>query len=92
MNETKRVGVISKVDVDGKVVEFLGYGNYLGEYPMEGADDLGFADLQVNVPHIRLDCGETVCGIDASYWSSEDSMKESLIDYENRGFIVKNLR
>jgi hypothetical protein len=86
---TERVGVIESVDSDNKIVKFLGYGEYLGEEPMnEGTADLGFDGLTIDVPVIKLDSGDTVYGSDVAFWSSQESMEESIVDYLNRGFQV----
>ena len=85
----ERVGVIESVDTDKKIVNFMGYGDYVGEEAMnEGSADLGFDGMSIDVPVIKLDSGEKVYGSDVAFWSSQESVEESIVDYLNRGYKI----
>jgi len=87
----KRVGVIKTVDSDTKMIHFLGYGSYLGDFPETEGNDLGFADMEINVPTIKMDDGSVVKGTNVSFWSSEESIQESLSDYKSKGYTINHV-
>ena len=81
----KRMGLIESVDSKNKIVNLLGYGEFLGDFPKKFDD--GF---DVNTPKIKLDSGEEVWGSDVSYFSEASEIKQLITDYKNRGYTIKN--
>jgi hypothetical protein len=77
-----RVGAI--LGSKGKeIVEFLGYGTYVGDEAPEGAVG-NVAELTGGLfpnPKIELDNGKVVWGCEC-WWGPEDVIKEKLEDYE----------
>lgn len=74
----ERVGAI--LGTKGKTVEFLGYGIYEGDFPLE---ELG----GMPNPRIKLDSGATTWGCEC-WWGSEQKIKNDLLEYEANGYSV----
>jgi hypothetical protein len=88
----KRVGVIESVDNDTKIVQFLGYGTYLGDFPQtEGLDDFGLDDMEINVPTIKMDNGCTIYGTNVSFWASDESIQESFREFKGKGYTINHV-
>ena len=89
-----RVGALLGVDGELKVIQFLGYGKYVGDQvPDEGAvgglAELARAMLKEN-PKIELDSGQVVWGCEC-WWSPEDEMKKTILEYGKQGYVVETV-
>lgn len=73
-----RVGAI--LGGDGETVEFLGYGVYEGDFPLEELG--GFPN-----PRIKLDSGATTWGCEC-WWGPEDVIKNKLEGYKANGLTI----
>lgn len=86
-----RVGALISA-TDGKV-EFLGYGEYVGE-EVPPPDSLGFGEILNDVdrenPKLELDNGETVYGCEC-WWGYEDKVKKRLEEYKDEGMTVEEV-
>jgi hypothetical protein len=86
-----RVGCLLSADEDTKIVQFLGYGKFVGmEIPDENA--AGLAELcrklkQTN-PKIVLDSGKVVWGCEC-WWKKESEIKKEMDVYDSHGFKIK---
>ncbi len=83
----ERVGAILKA-ADG-VVEFLGYGVYVGDFvPKEAAGFMadGLREVEMSNPKIELDDGEVVYGCEC-WWGSEEKVKKMLETYDEIKYI-----
>ncbi len=78
MKKNERVGAILSQE-DG-VIEFLGYGTYVGDEVPYGADGiLAETVVKYNIknPCILLDSGKKVFGCEC-WWGPEETVKEAL--------------
>ena len=87
-----KVGVIESIDDANKIVNFAGFGEYVGECDIP--DDIleaeyGFVDIAVSAPKIRLESGEEIWASGSVWYSDEESMKVTLEEYEAEGFTIK---
>lgn len=78
-----RVGAI--LSQNAKECEFLGYGVYEGDHPVEIIP--GFSS---DNPRIKLDSGEIVWGCEC-WWGSEENFKQQLERFTAAGGKVKNV-
>ena len=78
MNKGQRVGAI--FSAKDSVVQFLGYGEYVGD-KIPPANIGGF-NLGLPNPKIRLDNGEIVWGCEC-WWGPEEKIRKSLELYDN---------
>ena len=91
-----RVGAILSVDPDTKIVEFLGYGVYEGQFPVEGlaavieafTGEKADPDDILN-PRIKLDDGVVVWGYQA-WWAPEDIIRKKIERLSADGFDIKS--
>jgi hypothetical protein len=93
MQVGSRVGAIIGGDPEAKVVNFLGYGIYDGDHiPPKGVTFLGLDlfDLEHSNPKIILDSGEVVWGCQV-WWGNEISVKKRIEQYEQAGYMVKQI-
>lgn len=82
-NKGDRIGAI--LGSDGKVVRWLGYGVYEGDFvpPKEiGGFNLGFPN-----PRLKLDNGDVVWGCEC-WWGSEKGIIEQLEKYRANGYTI----
>jgi len=87
-----KVGVIESIDDKNKVVNFAGYGEYVGEFnlPEEILEaEYGLIDMEVSASKIRLESGKDIWASGAVWYSDEESMKITLEEYEAEGFTIK---
>ena len=80
-----RVGIISEVHETNKIVNLVGYGEYLGDVILE--DDLGLG-IDITVPEVMLDTGHKVTTQDC-YWAEETVIKDEIANYEAKGYEIK---
>ena len=89
-----RVGAILGSNKQTKVIDFLGYGVYEGDYVPQEAVGM-MADMlkehKVNNPCIKLDSGQKVYGCEC-WWGSEEQVKEQLEDAVKQGYTVKDVQ
>jgi hypothetical protein len=77
-----RVGAI--LGANDKVVEFLGYGKYLGEEIPPGSH------LPFSNPKIQLDTDEIIWGYQC-WWGSEKEIREMVEKYVTSGFSIQTI-
>ena len=83
-----RVGAFISARDDDKVIEFLGYGEYVGcEVPPE---EVGGYNMGLPNPKIKLDNGETVWGCQC-WWGPEVSIQRKLKEYEAAGYTIRTM-
>jgi len=92
-----RIGAILSVDGNAKIIEFLGYGVYEGQFPVEALAEFiegmtGEKASQEDIlnPRMKLDNGQTVWGYQV-WWGPEDAIKDQVADLVSSGFKVKNV-
>ena len=88
-----KVGVIESVDDVNKIINFAGYGEYVGEFKIPDAileEEYGFVDMEVSASKIRLESGREIWASGAVFYSDEESMKVTLEEYEADGFTIKS--
>lgn len=93
-----RVGAI--IGVENKIVTFLGYGVFEGDFYPEDAVGFIANALRFNVekgkakkedktnPRIKLDNGGSVYGCEC-WWGSEEKVKKELEKYKKAGYEIK---
>jgi hypothetical protein len=94
----ERVGAL--LGVKNKVVDFLGYGVYEGDFdpddPTYEPNAVGLVHDMATMrghflnPRIKLDSGKTVWGCEC-WWGSEEQMKEEIERYKIAGFSIKDV-
>lgn len=85
-NKGDRVGVMLGAKAD--IIEFIGYGTYLGEEipPPE----IGGYNFQALTPKIQLDDGKIVWGCEI-WWGDETAMKRNINAWEVEGFTIQTI-
>jgi len=90
----ERVGAI--LGAKGKLVEFLGYGIYEGDFdpddpnyiPNPVGDTANMAKgFHLLNPRIKLDNGKIVWGCEC-WWGNENAIKSQLEKYKSAGFTI----
>ena len=87
-NIIKRLGIIKSIDVDNKIIDFLGYAKYIGQFDkkIEEFDMLVLTDkaiLENNNEEVWLD--------DYSYFSDSDSIDKLIEEYKKDGYVINNI-
>ena len=89
-----RVGALLGIDGKLKIIQFLGYGEYVGDRVPDVSAAGMLAELARFMlrenPKIKLDSGQIVWGCEC-WWSPEDEMKEKILEYEKQGYIVETV-
>ena len=88
-----KVGVIESVDTTNKIVNFAGYGEYLGEHNLPSEileEDFGLTDMEVTASKILLDSGREVWASGSVWYTDEENMKVTLEEYEAEGYTINN--
>jgi len=81
----KILGLVESIDDKNKIVNFLGYGEYLGQFPKPIED---FDDMTAETPKVKLDNGKEVWCDEVSFYSEKSSMEFTIADYKNRGYTI----
>lgn len=88
-----KVGVIESVDEAKKIINFAGYGEYIGEFDIPNdvlEEEYGFSDIPVSASKIRLENGREIWASGAVWYSDEESMRVTLEEYEAEGYTIKH--
>jgi hypothetical protein len=100
-----RVGAILGANKEEKVVDFLGFGVYLGALPVDNEAVGLMAEVRrefqrehpelasrpgTGNPKIQLDSGETVYGCEC-WWGGETNVKKRLDEYRKDGWTVREV-
>jgi len=91
---TKRIGVIESVNEKEKLINFYGYGEYLGEFtlPDEIAEaDFGLVGMGISTSKVKLENGKEIWVSGSVWYASEESMKDELLKYEKKGYTIKHV-
>ncbi len=80
-----RVGVMLGADSEKNEIQFLGFGELLGnEVPPE---EVGGYNFGAPPPKIQLDAGQVVWGSE-TWWGDEDSFRRKLKQWEDGGWKI----
>lgn len=85
-----RVGAILGADQDTKVLKFLGFGTYAGDFvPREAVGFMadGLIEYEIPNPRIDLDDGHVVYGCEC-WWGSETAIRQQLDGYREKGWAI----
>lgn len=88
----ERAGAI--LSAKNNVVEFLGYGVYVGdEIPTEACSDIAddLIALKLTNPKIQLDNGEIVYGCEC-WWGPEDDLKEKIKEWSDNNYTIREIK
>lgn len=77
-----RMGLIESVDDGKKIVNLIGYGEYIG---VETRD---FEGIPVQVGKVKLDSGKEVWADENAYFASAESIEATIADYKNKGYYI----
>jgi len=93
MSKKMRVGVVLHVDEKEKIVQLIGFGEFIGhEVPDEKAKGLCpvLRKLGKKNPKIQLDNGKIVWGGEC-WWTNETETKELLNELKQNNFKIINV-
>lgn len=86
-----RVGAIAGGDEDNKVLDFFGYGTYMGyKNPTPEVIFMGQPHPGTPNPQIKLDSGDIVWGCEC-WWGKEEDVKERIEKYKEKGFTINTI-
>jgi len=89
----ERVGAVLDSDPEAKVVHFLGYGIYEGDFiPAEAVGMMAEIARKGGCknPRLLLDGGRRVYGCEC-WWGGEASVKKHIAAWEQRGYVIQNV-
>ena len=90
INPGDRAGAIISADKETKIVQFAGYGVYVGDIvppPGIGLFGLDFHDMGKTNPKIELDNGSVIWGCQC-WWGHEEAVKKQIESYKQNGYDV----
>ena len=82
-----RVGVMLGINAETNTIEFLGYGEYLGDEVPPAEVSAPLHNAGIPNPKIRLDNGKIVWGFE-TWWGAADSFKRKLIAWEQDDWTI----
>lgn len=82
-----RLGIIESVSISDKIVNFIGYGEYLGETNLE--DDLGLG-VDITISEVKLDSGRKIQLV-SGYWADEEIIAKELENYKKDGYKINQI-
>ena len=82
-----RLGIIQSVSPSDRVVNFIGYGEYIGETHLE--DDLGLG-VDITISEVLLDSGKKV-QLSFGYWADEEIISKEIENYKNEGYKINQI-
>ena len=86
--ENKILGIIESVNDEKKIVNLLGYGEYLGTFPVMD-DEFG---LEIDTPKVRMEDGSELFISNVCFFSDKESIEESMSDYKNKGYQINHVK